>query len=120
MAVLREYLATEVEFVSRVIPDERAGIAAALREMAAQGACLICTTGARARPRQRCTPQQCAAFNPGTRRGRAVAGGTGPAPHDVTPEAMADVCDKMLPGFGEVRLLSERPTPHACAGLRSC
>ena len=72
VAVLREYLATPCEFTTRVIPDERPLIAAALREMAAAGACLVCTTG-----------------------------GTGPAVRDVTPEAMADVCDKMLAGFGE-------------------
>ena len=40
--------------------------------LAAEGCALICTTG-----------------------------GTGPAPRDVTPEAMAAVCQKMLPGFGE-------------------
>ncbi|MEZ5331142.1 MAG: molybdopterin-binding protein [Thermoanaerobaculia bacterium] len=28
--------------------------------------------------------------------------GTGPAPRDVTPEAVEAVCGKMLPGFGEV------------------
>jgi gephyrin len=73
VAVLREYLATPCDFTTRVIPDERPLIAAALREMAAAGACLVCTTG-----------------------------GTGPALRDVTPEAMEDVCDKMLAGFGEV------------------
>lgn len=30
-----------------------------------------------------------------------TTGGTGPAPRDVTPEATAAVCEKMLPGFGE-------------------
>lgn len=30
-----------------------------------------------------------------------VMGGTGPAPRDVTPEAVEDVCHKVLPGFGE-------------------
>ncbi|MGR3199652.1 MAG: molybdopterin adenylyltransferase, partial [Paracoccus sp. (in: a-proteobacteria)] len=30
-----------------------------------------------------------------------VTGGTGPAPRDLTPEAVADVMDKELPGFGE-------------------
>ena len=30
-----------------------------------------------------------------------VTGGTGPAPRDQTPEAVADVAEKELPGFGE-------------------
>jgi molybdopterin adenylyltransferase len=30
-----------------------------------------------------------------------ITGGTGPAPRDQTPEAMADVMEKELPGFGE-------------------
>ncbi|MBK8097751.1 MAG: molybdopterin adenylyltransferase [Planctomycetes bacterium] len=71
-AALRDYLATPCEFEKRVIPDERPGIGQALRELAASGCCLICTTG-----------------------------GTGPAPRDVTPEAIDDVCHKQLPGFGE-------------------
>jgi gephyrin len=72
VAVLRDYLATPCDFRTRVIPDEQPLIAAALRDMAAAGACLVCTTG-----------------------------GTGPALRDVTPEAMEEVCDKMLAGFGE-------------------
>jgi molybdopterin adenylyltransferase len=71
-AVLREYLATACEFEFRLIADERELIGATLRELAAAGCCLICTTG-----------------------------GTGPAPRDVTPEAIGDVCHKELPGFGE-------------------
>ncbi|OCX42749.1 molybdopterin adenylyltransferase [Campylobacter ornithocola] len=31
-----------------------------------------------------------------------TTGGTGPALRDVTPEATQAVCDKMLPGFGEL------------------
>lgn len=31
-----------------------------------------------------------------------TTGGTGPAPRDVTPEATEAVCQKILPGFGEV------------------
>lgn len=74
MSVLKEYLTTDVTFLTRMIPDERPLIAQALRDLAAAGASLVCTTG-----------------------------GTGPAPRDVTPEAMEDVCDKFLPGFGEAR-----------------
>jgi molybdenum cofactor biosynthesis protein B len=36
-----------------------------------------------------------------------VTGGTGPAPRDVTPEAVRAVCERELPGFGELfRMLS--------------
>jgi len=53
-----------------------------------------------------------------------TTGGTGPAPRDVTPDAMADVCDRMMPGFGEaMRLASLKDVPTAIlsrqtAGLR--
>jgi len=72
-AALRDYLATECTFERCVVPDEVPRITAAIRELAAGGASLVCTTG-----------------------------GTGPAPRDVTPEAMEEVCEKMLPGFGEL------------------
>ena len=70
--VLREYVATACRYERRVVADERAAIVAALRGFAAAGACLIVTTG-----------------------------GTGPAARDVTPEAIEEVCHKMMPGFGE-------------------
>ena len=95
-AYLSEVLSSDWEPVARVIPDERAGIAEALREMAdGDGCCLIVTTG-----------------------------GTGPAVRDVTPEATEDVCEKMLPGFGELmRRESLRAVPTAIlsrqtAGIR--
>ncbi len=60
--------------VFRLIPDERPVIEATLRELADNEGCpLIVTTG-----------------------------GTGPAPRDVTPEATEAVCEKMMPGFGEL------------------
>ncbi|HEX5051789.1 MAG TPA: molybdopterin adenylyltransferase [Planctomycetota bacterium] len=73
-SALRDYLAPDCacDFETRVIADERGGIADTLRELAALGCCLICTTG-----------------------------GTGPAARDVTPEAIGDCCHKELPGFGE-------------------
>jgi molybdopterin adenylyltransferase len=71
-AALGDYLATECDFLLRLIPDERPAIEAALRELAELGCGLVCSTG-----------------------------GTGPAPRDVTPEALEAVCDKLLPGFGE-------------------
>ena len=71
-ATLRDYLASECVYERRVVPDEIPIIVEAIRTFAAKGCALICTTG-----------------------------GTGPAPRDVTPEAMALVCPKLLPGFGE-------------------
>jgi molybdopterin adenylyltransferase len=72
-ALLLEWLSTPFDVDYAVIPDEREHIEAELRRMADEaGCCLIVTTG-----------------------------GTGPAPRDVTPEATAAVCQKMLPGFGE-------------------
>jgi len=71
-AALRDYLATECAFDKRLVADEPPLIERALRELAASGCCLVCTTG-----------------------------GTGPAPRDVTPEVIRAVCSKELPGFGE-------------------
>lgn len=43
-----------------------------------------------------------------------TTGGTGPAPRDVTPEATMAVCDRLLPGFGEMmRTASLREVPTA-------
>ncbi len=53
-----------------------------------------------------------------------TTGGTGPAPRDVTPEATENVCEKMLPGFGELmRQVSLQFVPTAilsrqAAGIR--
>lgn len=54
-----------------------------------------------------------------------TTGGTGPASRDVTPEATEQVCDKMMPGFGEqMRAVSLTHVPTAIlsrqtAGIRS-
>jgi molybdopterin adenylyltransferase len=70
---------------TRVIADDRSLIESTLRELAAAGCCLIVTTG-----------------------------GTGPAPRDVTPEATEAVCEKILPGFGELmRKVSLEKVPTA-------
>lgn len=70
---------------TRVISDDQALIESTLRELAAAGCCLIVTTG-----------------------------GTGPAPRDVTPEATEAVCEKLLPGFGELmRKVSLEKVPTA-------
>lgn len=43
-----------------------------------------------------------------------TSGGTGPAPRDLTPEAMRLVIEKELPGFGErMRLASLKDVPTA-------
>lgn len=74
VALLREWLTSPFEVDYKIIPDERAVIEGELKRMADEsGCCLIVTTG-----------------------------GTGPAVRDVTPEATAAVCEKILPGFGEL------------------
>jgi len=43
-----------------------------------------------------------------------TTGGTGPAPRDLTPEAMEQVCHKVLPGFGKLmRRVSLAQVPTA-------
>ena len=43
-----------------------------------------------------------------------TTGGTGIAPRDVTPEATVSVCDRVIPGFGELmRARSLEKTPMA-------
>ena len=74
VSTLKEYLTSTWEEVYRVIPDEQDQIEATMKMMAdEEGCCLIVTSG-----------------------------GTGPAKRDVTPEATEAVCQKMLPGFGEL------------------
>jgi molybdopterin adenylyltransferase len=71
------------ELERRVVPDERAAIAAAIVELAA-GADVVLTTG-----------------------------GTGLAPRDVTPEATSDVLDRVAPGVAEaLRADAIAKTPH--------
>lgn len=93
---LNAYLTSEWEPVYQVIPDEQDQIEATLVRLAdEESCCLIVTTG-----------------------------GTGPAKRDVTPEATEAVCDRMMPGFGELmRAESLKFVPTAIlsrqtAGLR--
>lgn len=93
---LTRHIATDWEPVRRIIADDVDTIAATLRALADdEGCCLIVTTG-----------------------------GTGPAPRDVTPEATEAVCDKMMPGYGELmRAVSLQHVPTAIlsrqtAGIR--
>ncbi len=85
-AALAAILATPWRPARRLVADERPLIEAALRELADVAGCsLILTTG-----------------------------GTGPAPRDVTPEATRAVCERELPGFGELmRAASLREVPTA-------
>ncbi len=86
MDYFNEILLNEWEAVSRIVPDEQDLIAEALLQLANQ--------------------QQCALI--------VTTGGTGPALRDVTPEATEAVCQKMLPGFGELmRAMSLQVVPTA-------
>ena len=93
---LKEYLTSDWEPFYQVIPDEQNVIEETLIKMVDEAGCsLVVTTG-----------------------------GTGPAKRDVTPEATEAVCDRMMPGFGELmRAESLKFVPTAIlsrqtAGLR--
>lgn len=97
---IRDYLAEVLTSpwapCGRVVEDEVELIAAVLRELCDdEGCCLVVTTG-----------------------------GTGPAARDVTPEATLAVCEKPMPGFGELmRQVSLLAVPTAIlsrqtAGIR--
>ena len=93
---LREALSCPWQPHALVIPDEQEQIEATLKAMCDdEGCCLVVTTG-----------------------------GTGPAKRDVTPEATEAVCEKMMPGFGELmRQVSLKSVPTAIlsrqtAGIR--
>ncbi len=82
---MEEYLKNDIEFEYRCIPDEQEMIEKTMLELVELKCDLIVTTG-----------------------------GTGPAPRDVTPEATQNVCDKILPGFGEqMRAVSLQYVPTA-------
>lgn len=93
---LQQYLISPWQAEYKVIPDEQDLIEHTLCQMVDElGCCLVVTTG-----------------------------GTGPAKRDVTPEATEAVCDRMMPGFGELmRAESLKYVPTAIlsrqtAGLR--
>ena len=94
---LNDYLKSEWEPVYKVIADDQAIVEETLIEMAdSSDCCLIVTTG-----------------------------GIGPAPRDLVPEATENVCNKMMPGFGELmRQVSLQYVPTAIlsrqtAGIRN-
>ncbi|MDA1161815.1 MAG: molybdopterin adenylyltransferase [Planctomycetota bacterium] len=71
---LSEVLSSSWEAIARVIPDEPTVVEQTLIDLCDQeGCCLVITTG-----------------------------GTGPSKRDITPEATEAVCEKMMPGFGEL------------------
>lgn len=93
---LNNYLTSPWNEVYSIIPDERTIIEETIINMVDnEQCCLVVTTG-----------------------------GTGPAKRDVTPEATEAVCDRMMPGFGELmRAESLKYVPTAIlsrqtAGLR--
>jgi molybdopterin adenylyltransferase len=76
---------------TKLLPDEREQLEAAIKEAAASVG-LILTTG-----------------------------GTGLAPRDITPEATLAVCDRLVPGVAEVmRQDGLRQTPFAALGRGVC
>ena len=88
---LGRYLLNELDFEYRCIADEQKLIEKTMIELEEAGCSLIVTTG-----------------------------GTGPAPRDVTPEATQAVCQKMLPGFGELmRSVSLQYVPTAILSRQS-
>lgn len=89
---MQAYLKGEFEIVYRCIPDEQETIEKTMVELCdREECCLVVTTG-----------------------------GTGPAPRDVTPEATHNVCQKMMPGFGELmRQVSLKYVPTAILSRQS-
>ena len=71
---LSEVIESPYETVNRLISDDQSLIETALIELCDTANCALVVT----------------------------TGGTGPAQRDVTPEATEAVCEKMMPGFGEL------------------
>ena len=93
---LDEILTSPWEPIPRIVSDDLASLQATLTELCDEAGCSLVIT----------------------------SGGTGPAPRDITPEATEAVCDKMMPGFGELmRKVSLEKVPTAIlsrqtAGIR--
>lgn len=95
--ILSEWITNKIEFFYEIIPDDFELIKENLIKMCDELKCdFVVTTG-----------------------------GTGPALRDVTPEATKAVCDKIMPGFGELmRMESLKFVPTAIlsrqtAGIRN-
>ncbi|WP_372938868.1 molybdopterin adenylyltransferase [Seonamhaeicola sp.] len=71
---INDYLISEWQSVYKIVPDEQDLIEKTMIDLVDnENCCLVISTG-----------------------------GTGPAKRDVTPEATEAVCDRMMPGFGEL------------------
>lgn len=89
--VLDLWVKTPHEYEYAVISEEFDNITRALNKMCQNGCDVVFTTG-----------------------------GTGPAPRDITPEATEAVCQKMLPGFGELmRSVGLKAVPTAILSRQS-
>lgn len=95
-AYLGEVLTSSFTAVARLVPDERDEVERTLIALCDEAdCCLVITTGS-----------------------------TGPSARDIAPEATETVCDRMMPGFGELmRKVSLEKVPTAIlsrqtAGLR--
>jgi molybdopterin adenylyltransferase len=97
LTTLKEYIKSEWQEIYAVVPDEQKLIEDTMIRMADHEKCCLIIT----------------------------SGGTGPAVRDVTPEATETVCEKMMPGFGELmRSVSLQYVPTAIlsrqtAGIRN-
>ena len=81
---LREAITSPWESIRRLVPDDQKLIEEGIKDLVDNELCSVVIT----------------------------TGGTGPAPRDVTPEATASVCDRILPGFGEhMRSVSMKYVP---------
>ncbi len=95
-AYLTEVLTSPWEPIARLVPDEEDVLEATLKTL--------------------CDEERCALV--------VTTGGTGPAKRDITPDVTERVCDKMMPGFGELmRQVSLQVVPTAIlsrqtAGIR--
>ena len=86
LGFFEEAIQSEWSHHYKVVPDEKAAITAALIELVDGLGCDVVVT----------------------------TGGTGPAERDVTPEATEEICDRILPGFGEqMRAISLQFVPTA-------
>lgn len=93
---LNQIISSEWIPITKLIPDEKNEIEKTLIQLVdVENCCLVITTG-----------------------------GTGPSSRDVTPEATENVCERMMPGYGELmRTISLEYVPTAVlsrqtAGLR--
>jgi len=97
LTTLKEYIKSEWQEIYAVVPDEQKLIEDTMIRMADHEKCCLIIT----------------------------SGGTGPVVRDVTPEATEAVCEKMMPGFGELmRSVSLQYVPTAIlsrqtAGIRN-